>query len=145
MDHQVSFQGKTCCLAAGNVASRQLPAVGYLRPSYLRWPPLPGSMSSPGQPASSDWAKQATLLQSSSAGCSKLCQAWITAGLLPQPNFFPLPFTMNILHPKLWSHCPLSENVICSVPFPCTFSLALFTTNLKKMLCVLIFLHHHDT
>lgn len=142
MDHQVTFQGRTCCSAAGKVASKELPAVsssGSALPaeSHLTWSyvlPWAACLQPPSQAGNTfSSAPHYT-------GQGYVRPESITLLPWPNPAFFPLPFTVNVMHPKLRLSVQFQRPQCATYVFFITFSLAPFTTNLRKMLVYTHFL-----
>lgn len=138
MGHQVPFQGRTWCSAVALVASRQPPAVASLRLCLTRREP-PHYTWRYGLPR--NWAKQATLCwraphQVGQGFVRPPSQADSSLGPILRSSFLSQVSTSNKqLVSQTLSQCPLPENTnLQHTSFSFAFSLALFTTNLRKML-----------
>lgn len=139
MDHQVTFQGRTCCSAAGKVASKELPAVsssGSALPaeSHLTW-----SYVHPWQPASSHWAKQATLspvlLTTLAKAMSGLNQLHFSLG----PILLSSRLYSKRHAPQTLSQCPIPEATMCNIRlFHYILSCSIYHKS-QKNACVYLF------
>ena len=127
-------QAASCC---------QLPwALCHLQ-SHLTW-----GAPFPGQPASSDWAQEATLLHSSSSGWPRLCQGLkcCLTSTLAQSCLLNPSFHHKHLVPQTLSQCPLLENTTRNIGrFHLPFLLLHLPQISEKCLCRSSFLNYYDT